>query len=66
MKQFTFECYNCGKIFTIKFKGKSSEVKICPLCKNESIQRLWRADVPGIQFNGDGFYSTDNKEKSDE
>ena len=45
---------------TVEFKrefGDNTE----PVCCNEVMSRQWSS--PGVVFNGNGFYSTDNRKR---
>ena len=53
--------YKCGVCsISIEFERGFGEDRE-PLCCNQSMIRQWTA--PAVQFNGTGFYSTDNRKK---
>jgi putative FmdB family regulatory protein len=56
MPRYDYKCSICSS--QIEFEKSISDDKY-PVCCNESMQRLWSA--PTAIFNGNGFYSTDNR-----
>ena len=62
MPTYEYICQNCNYYF---FENKSindRDNSICPRCKSINIRRILAK--PNIIYNGDGFYTTDNKEKN--
>ena len=58
MPTYTYECPGCGDVRDIERKiNDPEETYICTQCHCQFV-RKW--DVPGIVFNGPGFYKTDN------
>lgn len=56
MPIYDYKCVQCSS--SVEYKrdfGDSTE----PICCNETMQRQWHS--PGVIFNGNGFYSTDNR-----
>jgi putative FmdB family regulatory protein len=56
MPRYDFKCLVCSS--QIEFERSVSD-EIYPICCNQSMQKLWTA--PTVIFNGNGFYSTDNR-----
>jgi len=61
MPTYEYMCESCNKEYT-KIRGITEEDPgySCDIC-NSNIKRIY--SVPGAVFNGDGFYSTDNRKK---
>lgn len=63
MPTYEYACSKCGHRFE-EFQSISAEpIKICPECKNETVQRLIGGGN-GFLFKGSGFYITDYRSKS--
>jgi putative FmdB family regulatory protein len=56
MPKYDYRCGECS--ISIEFERGFGEDRE-PLCCNQTMTRQWSA--PGVQFNGKGFYSTDNR-----
>jgi putative FmdB family regulatory protein len=59
MPTYSYQCKECSKTFT-EVRSMSEEPKInsCTECK-KPVQRLY--EVRGVNFRGNGFYSTDKR-----
>ena len=58
MPKYTFEC-ECGKSVTLNLSIHGEIPQDWPCTCGKTMPRVW--DVPGVTFNGQGFYSTDNR-----
>ena len=59
MPQYEYKCLNCSELFIFSRSIlKDEPVYNCLKC-NEVLTRQYTPF--GVQFNGKGFYSTDNK-----
>lgn len=56
MPVYDYKCQKCGS--TIEYRRSFGEDRE-PVCCNDTMTRLW--STPGVIFNGNGFYSTDNR-----
>lgn len=56
MPRYDFKCSICNS--QVEFERSIGDEKY-PICCNLSMERLWSA--PAAIFNGNGFYSTDNR-----
>ena len=56
MPQYDYKCDTCGTMQTLErsIHAEASE-PVCSTC-NKSMYRVY--SVPGLKFNGSGFYST--------
>lgn len=57
MPKYDYKCSSCGS--TIEFERGIGEDRE-PSCCSNTMTRIWNS-VPGVMFNGSGFYSTDNR-----
>lgn len=58
MATYDFSCERCNELTTINQSIKDDiQYPTCPKC-NILMSRIY--NVPGVKFNGSGFYSTDN------
>lgn len=60
MPTYDYKCRVCDKTIELKVSVEDRDNATCPYCSNELIRQL---SIPGIQFKGSGFYSTDNRKK---
>ena len=60
MPTYDFNCRVCDQIFEMKVSLEDRDSTLCPKCDNIMTRQM---SVPGIQFKGSGFYSTDNRKK---
>lgn len=58
MPVYEYHCEAHQITETVFPMGEAPESILCPICE-ESIPRVF--SVPGITFNGTGFYKTDNR-----
>ena len=56
MPVYDYKCQKCGT--TTEYRRGFGEDRE-PTCCSEIMTRLWSS--PGVIFNGNGFYSTDNR-----
>lgn len=61
MPIYQYKCKKCELLFEKYKKIKDRDRVSCPRCKSKDIIRNF--SIPSIIFNGDGFYSTDNKDE---
>lgn len=54
---YVYECKNCGYTLEAEQRYTEPPIYVCDKCKGE-LQRI--IQPVGIQFKGEGFYSTDN------
>lgn len=58
MPVYDYKCTQCSSIIEYKKDfGDSTD----PICCNKNMERQWSS--PGVIFNGNGFYSTDNRKR---
>lgn len=62
MPIYDYICNACGQEQEISHSVNAPNVKECPLCKENQLQKLVTAPS-SIVFNGGGFYETDYKRK---
>lgn len=64
MPTYDYKCTNdnCENEFDILQSIKADVLKVCPLCKQETLIRLI-GKGSGVVFKGSGFYCTDYKNK---
>lgn len=70
MRVYTLRCSNCRHVFDvsmllseyIQYKDNDSILYECPKCKEKMHPTRVILNVPVI-FSGEGFYSTDNRQK---
>lgn len=60
MPVYDYKCRVCDKIIEMKVAVENRDDVKCPTCDNDLTRQL---SIPGIQFKGSGFYSTDNRKK---
>jgi len=58
MPNYHFKCLECGHAFEALLPAGHEDQK-CLECGHPKTEKLLKA--PGVQFKGDGFYSTDSK-----
>jgi putative FmdB family regulatory protein len=63
MPTYDYECKACGHKFEAFQSIKAEPIKICPVCKKQTVHRLI-GNGGGIIFKGSGFYCTDYREGS--
>ena len=63
MPTYEYECEACGHGFEEFQYMSDKQLKKCPKCGKQKLQRLIGAGA-GIIFKGSGFYETDYKRKS--
>lgn len=62
MPTYEYKCHNCGYTFE-EFQSIVAEpIKVCPICKKCTVDRLINGGI-GLIFKGSGFYLTDYKRK---
>ena len=66
MPLYDFKCIDCNAQFQhLELPPISETLELtCPDCQSTNTQKMISA--PGVQFKGDGFYSTDAKKKEPE
>jgi putative FmdB family regulatory protein len=64
MPLYEYQCNKCDKEFIMSADKPPKTNPTCPNCGSENTMRLWNA--PTVIFRGNGFYTTDNKEKKDD
>jgi putative FmdB family regulatory protein len=59
--RYQYKCKDCGYKFeqVIPVECLSSTKPTCPVCYSKNVERIF--SWFGLQFNGRGFYKTDNK-----
>lgn len=61
MPLYSYKCGTCNEVYDIKRSFEESSLEaLCDKCHTIMI-RQW-GNI-GVQFNGSGFYSTDNRKK---
>ena len=63
MPTYEYECKICGHRFEIFQSMSDAPEKKCPKC-NGKVRKLFSGGT-GLIFKGSGFYSTDNRQKSE-
>jgi putative FmdB family regulatory protein len=61
MPTYEYLCASCKETFYLVADKPPKPNPNCPNCGSEKTMREWNA--PNIIFKGDGFYTTDNKDK---
>lgn len=64
MPFYEYVCQNCGYGFIDNKAINDRDIAICPKCRSVKVKRLLAN--PNVIYNGDGFYTTDNKDKKNE
>ena len=63
MPTYDYACRECGHRFEAFQSMKDDALTTCPICAQESLQRLIGAGA-GLVFKGSGYYLTDYKRSS--
>jgi putative FmdB family regulatory protein len=64
MPIYEYLCSRCKKTFYLPAKKPPKTNPDCPICGSKETVREWNA--PAVIFRGDGFYTTDSKDKNNE
>src|SRR5262245_47805749 len=63
MPTYEYVCEGCDHRFDEFQSFKDDPLKVCPLCKEEKLRRLFGTGA-AILFKGSGFYETDYRSDS--
>lgn len=63
MPTYDYRCNACGHVFEEFQMMSEAELKKCPECKKNKLERLIGAGA-GFLFKGSGYYLTDYRSKS--
>ena len=61
MARYDYYCLACNKVVEVVRPMSENEPTagcLCPACGERMVRQM---TLPAIQFNGPGFYSTDNR-----
>jgi len=61
MPLYTYKCEKCGHEHDFRHSIHDKPPRKCPECGRNTLYQSFRFK-PGIIFNGEGFYSKDNRE----
>ena len=62
MPTYDYICNDCEKMYEYFQSMSDAPVKICPVCKKNSLRRVISGGT-GLIFKGSGYYLTDYKNK---
>jgi putative FmdB family regulatory protein len=62
MPIYEYQCTHCNHCFDMMQKISEDPIKQCPVCYQNTVQKLISA--AGFQLKGTGWYATDFKNKS--
>ena len=63
MPTYDYQCDACGHKFEEYQSFSADPLKVCPVCKDEKLRRLFGTGA-AILFKGSGFYQTDYRSDS--
>lgn len=60
MPKYDYKCAECDTVVEVTKSFKDSLDEDCKVCGSAMTKQF---SAPSIQFNGSGFYATDNRKK---